>query len=489
MSDAPKEIVFRPNPGPQEAFLASSADIAFYGGAAGGGKSYAILLDALRWHNDPDFGGIIFRRESVDLIGAGSIWEMSQDIYLLFKARSRENPRDYRFPSGATIEFSHLQHETDKFSHQGMQYSWIGFEELTHFTETQFWYLVSRRRTKANMRAYVRATCNPDPDSFVARMVDWWIDEDGYAIPERSGIIRYFARDSDSDALIWGDSRAEVHEAIGDPDPDRVLSFTFILSRLKDNPKVDKTYRSALLSLPLVERERLLGDEERGGNWKIRPIAGNIFKRHWFKVIEPGEMPPKAKRRIGSVRGWDKASTEKKKTGKQPDWTVGGRVDLYDDGSYVIRAPVRMQGTPGAVNDAIRTTAEQDGIETKQFLWEDPGSAGTEVGEAFSALLAGFSNTTLKASKSKTLYAQLWSPHCERGRVYVERGAWNDIFYAELEAFPDGKNDDLADAHSGAFICLDGVHPIEFRRTQPTAPSKERTKLGRYNWKSGGGAG
>lgn len=482
--------VFRPNPGPQEQFLATDADIAFYGGAAGGGKSYAILLDGARWHGDPNFGGLILRREAVDLIGAGSIWEMSQSIYPLFGARSRENPRDYRFPSGATIEFGHLQHEKDKMGHQGMQYAWIAFEELTHFTETQFWYLVSRRRSGASMRPYVRATCNPDPDSFVAKMVSWWIGDDGYAIPERSGVVRYFVRNLDDDSLEWFDTREDALDAY--PDPDRVMSFTFILSRLKDNPKVDPTYRSALLSLPLVERERLLGDEERGGNWKIRPAAGNVLKRAWFRMLEPGEKPPHA-RLVSSVRGWDKAATAPKKTNKKPDWTAGVRVDRYSDGSlspiFVIRHVERLQATPGVVNDRIRSTAHIDGIGVKQALWEDPGSAGVEVAEAFGVTVSGFANTTVRASRSKIAYVELWSPHVERGRVYVERGPWNDAFFAEAEAFPDGVNDDQMDGASLAFLCLDNAITVDFTSATPKAEAPARSSMGRYNWRKAGGAG
>lgn len=480
-------IRYRANPGPQESFLATSADMAFYGGAAGGGKSFAVLLDGLRWHGDPGFGGIILRRESVDLIGAGSIWEMAVEMYTKFGARCRENPRDARFASGASYEFAHLQHEKDKFGHQGKQYSWIAFEELTHFTETQFWYMVSRKRTGANMRAYVRATCNPDPDSFVAKMVAWWIGDDGYAIPERSGVIRHFVRNLEDDSLEWFDSNDEAVASCGDPE--RVTSFTFILSRLKDNPKVDPTYRGALLSLPLVERERLLGDEDRGGNWKIRPAAGNIFKRHWFQMLDMGKDPPFA-RRVASVRWWDKASTKPAK-GKRPDWTVGVRVDKYTDGSaspiFVIEHVERLQATPGEVNRVIRATAEQDGIGTKQGLWEDPGSAGTEVGEAFSVTVSGFANTTVKQTKGKTTLAELWSPHAERGRVYVRRNpSWNDSFFAEAESFPDGANDDQIDGASGAFLCLEDVVQMQFTKAEATK-APERSRAGGFNWKSGGG--
>lgn len=131
MSEAGETIEIRPNPGPQEEFLSTSADIAFYGGAAGGGKTFSVLLDGLRWHEDPEFGGVVFRREGVDLTGPGSVWEEATKLYSMFGCEFRQAPYlEARFPSGASIIFRHLQHESDRLSHQGKQYSWIAFEEL-----------------------------------------------------------------------------------------------------------------------------------------------------------------------------------------------------------------------------------------------------------------------------------------------------------------------------------------------------------------------
>src|SRR5690606_21698194 len=138
-------VEIRPQPGPQEMFLATAADIAFYGGSAGSGKSFATVIDPLRHVHRPGFRGVMFRREMTRLIGAGSLWEETQRIYPLLGAASRMSPvLEWRWPSGAVIEMRHLQHDKDKHAHQGKQYAGIYFDEVTEFEEAQFWYLISR---------------------------------------------------------------------------------------------------------------------------------------------------------------------------------------------------------------------------------------------------------------------------------------------------------------------------------------------------------
>mgnify|MGYP000844095950 FL=1 len=450
-SSSSEVIRLAPNAGPQEAFLACSADHAWYGGAAGGGKSYAVILDSLRWHADPHFGGIIFRRQAVDLAGAGSIWEEAEGIFPRFGADMRQSsPREASFPSGATITFDHLQHEGDKFSHQGKQYSAIYFEELTHFSESQYWYLSSRLRTKARVRPYVRATCNPDPDSWVRRFIAWWIGPDGYALPERSGVVRYFVRDGDS--IAWADTREELVERYRDPD--RVRSFTFILSRLRDNPKVDPSYRGQLLSLPTVDRERLLGDEDRGGNWDVRPSAGTFFARRFFRIRDYRPAPQEVRRR---VRAWDKAATRPSPESPDPDWTRGALLAELVDGSFVIEHIESLRGTPGEVEAAMKRIAELDGPDVEIATWQDPGQAGLADVDRLRTVLRGRRFHVVRASRSKVDFAKTWQGDAEAGKVALVRGTWNAEALDELDAFPDGRHDDIVDAVSLGFLALFGT--------------------------------
>jgi hypothetical protein len=273
----PQNNVITFQPGFQEAFLSSTADIVIGGGAAGAGKTYAELLEPLRNINNQEFGAVFFRRTIPQIKNIGGLWEESQKIYPNFGAKSNIVDLTWKFPKGAIIKFNHLEYEKNIYDHQGAQYPLIIFDELTHFTKRQFLYLLSRNRSTCGVKPYVRATCNPDPDSWVADLIEWWINKDtGFPIAERSGIIRYFIIDKEN--YVWGDTKQEVidkvpyifeNESLKDIDKnDLVKSITFIPGTIYQNKKlldVDPAYLANLLSQDESERLRLLE-----GNWKIR---------------------------------------------------------------------------------------------------------------------------------------------------------------------------------------------------------------------------
>src|SRR3990167_9173844 len=137
---APSVIELRANPGPQEAFLATPADIAIYGGSAGGGKSWGLVFDTLSYVGTKGFSAIYFRRTYPELDGEGGLWNISRELYPHVDGVPREGKMDWRFPSGASISMRHLQHEWDVFAHQGKAYCGIYMDEMTHFLASQFWY-------------------------------------------------------------------------------------------------------------------------------------------------------------------------------------------------------------------------------------------------------------------------------------------------------------------------------------------------------------
>jgi hypothetical protein len=281
VSAAPKEIVaIGPQPGPQTEFLTTSADIAIYGGAAGGGKSYALLLEPLRHYHNARFGAVIFRRNSTQVRNEGGLWHESMALYGPLGAHPREAFLEWVFPTYARVKFGHLEHDRSVHDWHGSQIPFIGFDELTHFSERQFFYMLSRNRSTSGVPGYIRATCNPDADSWVRRLIDWWIGEDGYPVAERSGVLRWFVRLDD--AFIWGDSREEILEKYGADQLPK--SLTFIPSKLQDNQalmKKDPSYLASLRALSRVDRMRL-----EGGNWNVRATAGMLFQREWFQVID-----------------------------------------------------------------------------------------------------------------------------------------------------------------------------------------------------------
>jgi len=447
--NAPREVrEIGPQPGPQTAFLASEADIAFYGGAAGGGKTWALVFDAGRGAHLNGYAAVIFRRTSPQLTGGGSIWEEAQGLYPLLGGRAREHPTlDWHFHSGAMIECRHLQHEKNKLDHQGKQYGFIGFDEATHFTESQFWYLVSRSRSTSGVLPYIRATCNPDPDSFVRGLIDWWIGQDGLPIPDRSGVLRWFVRDGDD--LHWFPSKDEALEEHPDGDP---MSITFIAAKLEDNPALlekDPTYRAKLRALNRIDRQRL-----ELGNWDVRASAGELFQRHWFKLVDAvADVPGRV---VRTVRCWDKAATEPHAANPDPDWTVGAKLSVTSHGFYVLEHVERLRKRPAGVDDAMRAIAEQDGRGVEVGIWQDPGQAGVVDVEHTKGVLRGWAVTELVASRDKTVWAKVWSPLAEQGLIYVVRGRWNNVVFATLENFPpeDGGHDDDVDAISLAFQML-----------------------------------
>lgn len=449
-----------PQPGPQFEFLTSQADIAIFGGAAGGGKSYALLLEAVRWSGVPGFAGVLFRRTYPELIGGGSVWEKARELYSGIEgAVGRELPHlDWRFESGAAVEFRHLQHAKDVYSHQGKEYCLIGFDELTHFREAQFWYLLSRNRSTCGVRPYVRATTNPDCDSWVRDFIDWWIDDEtGLPIPERSGKLRYFVRDGDD--LIWADGPAQLehdypHLTRG---PGGVhippKSVTFIAARLEDNPKLteaDPGYRASLLALQRVERQRLLD-----GNWNARAGKGQYFQRNWFPVAEHAPVE-----RCVRVRGWDFAATEVSETNRDPDWTRGVRLARNAQGHAFVEDVVGVRGTPGTVESLLENTTRQDGPAVTQVFRIDPAAAGKGWMATLERIVleAGGRCVLLPVPRNrKEEYAKPVSSAAEPGEgkafgdISIVAAEWNSAFLAELEAFPDGTHDDQVDAIAAAW--------------------------------------
>lgn len=447
MDGASQQRIIRPQPGPQERFLASSADIAIYGGAAGGGKTFGLLLEPVRHTDNPGFGGVIFRRTTVQVRNEGGLWDESEELYPLLGAEPIQHTLDWKFPSGANIGFAHLEHDKTVLNYQGAQMPFIGFDELTHFSQKQFWYMVSRNRSMCGVRPYIRATCNPDADSWVAKFIAWWIDQDtGYAIPERSGVIRWMVRVGET--IVWADSPDELahHTMIdeaGAEVPIPPKSVTFIAAKLTDNKALmaaDPSYQANLLALPRVERERLLG-----GNWKIRAAAGLLFKRSWCQVVDA----PPADLRI--VRGWDLAGTPKTDD-NDPDWTAGTKIGVSrSTGRYIVLDHVRERDTPHKIEALINNTASQDGKSVEISLPQDPGQAGKAQVQTLIKMLSGYTARATPESGDKQTRFGPFSAQAEAGNVDVLRGPWNEEWFMQLEAFPEAAHDDDADSTSRAF--------------------------------------
>lgn len=431
----------RPHPGPQEAFLRCSADLAIYGGAAGAGKSWALLLEALRHCvSNAKFAAVYFRRTTTQIKNPGGLWDQSMQLYPLVGGVP-SHTLEWRWRDGGKVKFAHLEHETTKLDWHGAELPLILFDELTTFTATQFWYLLSRNRSMSGVRGYIRASCNPDADSWVATLINWWIDENsGLPIAARSGVLRWFVRQEDR--LEWGDSEAEMIRRFPGSQP---MSLTFIGAKLADNPTLEQSdpgYRAKLMAMQLVERERLLN-----GNWRIRPSAGLYFQRHWCQVVDvaPAHMVIK--------RGWDLAATAATGT-NNPDWTTATLMGRSYDGRYIVLEHRWLRGNPGEVRRFIRNTASEDGAKVEIHLPQDPGQAGKDQRASLAAELAGYNVRFATNNGSKITRFSPFSAQAEAGNVMLLRGPWNERYLSELEAFPEALHDDTPDSTASAFKAL-----------------------------------
>lgn len=282
--------VIKPQEGYQEKVLSNGADIIISGASAGVGKTWGLLADPLRDITVPKFGGVVFRRTTTQIRNEGGLWDKSAEIYPYAGGTPRESYLEWVFKGGQKMKFAHLEHEKNILDWQGSEIPFIGFDELTHFTKKMFFYMLTRNRSTCGVKPYVRATCNPDPESWVYELIRWWIDEEtGFPIPERDGVIRYMMRDGEN--YIWGDTVEEclekaahiVREVEGrgiDP-KSFVKSVAFISGSIYDNKKLlekDPAYLGNLLAQDEETKAQLLH-----GNWKVVLSDKDIYDYYAFQ--------------------------------------------------------------------------------------------------------------------------------------------------------------------------------------------------------------
>ena len=248
------EVIFEPNEGPQTDFLASPERDVFYGGAAGGGKSYALIADLLRYCDNPNHRALVIRRTLDELT---ELINKSREFYpkAFPGAVFKEAKSMWQFPSGATAWFSYLDKDKDVSRYQGQSFTWIGIDEITHYPTPYVWeYLRSRlRTTDPKINVYMRCTGNP------GSVGGWWVKK-MYIDPCEPN-KPFAATDIETEQrLVWPDSAPP--DKAGKP----LFLRKFIPARLTDNPYLMQNgeYEAMLRSLPEVERRRLLE-----GDWDV----------------------------------------------------------------------------------------------------------------------------------------------------------------------------------------------------------------------------
>ena len=392
----------------QTAFLLLDGKEAMYGGAAGGGKSVALLMAALQYVDVPGYHALLLRRTFPSLAKPGALMDLAREWLAGTDAVWSEQRKQWTFPSGATLSFGFCDTDADRYQYQGAAYSFIGFDELTQFTRAQYTYLFSRCRRRSegdvsNVPLRVRSASNPGGEGHE------WVKQ------------HFFAE---------GAAKGRV----------------FIRARLEDNPHLDVgSYREMLAELSPVERKQL---EE--GDWGTVQ-AGDWFKAESWRYIDAHELPPLRRR----VRYWDTASTKPSGRNKDPDFYVGVLMsEAY--GVFYVEDVVRFRLGPAETELELKKVRDRDGPSVDVWMAQEPGSQSEHLIFTYArTLFAGHSFRGDRQTGDKVQRAKPLSAAVHNGLVRLVRGAWNRDFTDEAEAFFNpALHDDQVDAASGAHQML-----------------------------------
>lgn len=380
----------------QKEFLDLDCKEAFYGGAAGGGKSDALLMAALQYTHVPGYAAMIFRKTYADLALDGALIDRALEWMGGSDANWNSAKKRWTFPSGATLQFGYLEREAQKYRYKSAEWQFIGFDELTQFTETQYRYLFSRlrRTTGIDVPLRMRGASNPGDVGHT------WVKK------------RFIT--------------------------ERKEDVVFVPALLQDNPYLSyEEYSASLRELDPVERERLLR-----GDWDVT-IEGNKFKREWF--ADASTWPDDAER----VRWWDLSAGVH-------DYTAGVLLSRNPtSGKYCVLDIQRGRWTPHDTEAKVKHTAEVDGIGTQVWMSQDPGQAGLAQVEHYQLeVIPGFDFHYRKETGDKAIRANPVAAMAGRGNVLIKPAEWNEAFLDEVALFPHGSHDDQVDALGGAFSVL-----------------------------------
>jgi len=458
-----------PIPGsPQVDFLSTSADIALGGGSAGGGKSRCGLIEPLRHKNNPFFNAVIFRETYPQIFQQGSIWDESMAVYgLLPEATPVKSDPGWNFKKGMTVAMRHLDNVAQaKKDWQGSAPTYQYWDELTHFAEEIWWYIaLSRaRQTRAFVKPYVRAGCNPDPDSWVKRVWAPWVDDTDDMFPVPSGELLYFTREQGK--IKWVDKKW-INPKTGLP----AKSITFIRMSVFDNKvllKENPEYIEGLYSLPLVDQRRLLY-----GDWNIR-LSGNMFKEEWTEYLYNDELPPNNE--ITWVRRWDLAASAMTANQAEPDFTASCLMGLHKETwtYYIADMTVWWQTPAETLKDMLRINKQDQAMygrssaegRVKIRFEQEPGASSEFVVDYFAKEFKGHDIEGVKTGgRNKVERAKPLSKDFQNGKVKMIRGTrrqsmpnWIAKWWKYASQFPKkGVKDDPVDGASGAHFDLNEV--------------------------------
>ncbi len=393
-------------PTPKQAeFLVRDELEVFYGGAASGGKSSALLMAALQYTEYPGYNAILFRKSYRDLSLPSALMDRSHLWLQNTDAKWNGIDKRWEFPSGARLQFGYLDTESDHFRYQSAEFSFIGVDEAPQISQKHYEYLFSRLRRSKNSDIPLRYRSAGNPGGMSHEYF-----KNKFITPSKEELLR--------------DNKY------------------FVPARIIDNPHVDQaSYLESLKQLDPITRAQLeLGD------WEISNVGG-FFRREWFEICD--DFPHECTR---FIRAWDLAATEPSDSNRDPDFTAGCLLAEYEGIFYVLDIQ-HVRSTPGDVEDLIYQTAQLDPPETKIAMEQEPGSAGVGIIQHYArAILKGYSFRGVKATGDKVVRAQPVSAAAFNRNIKIIRDHWNNDFLNELSVFPTkGMHDDIVDSLSLAF--------------------------------------
>jgi predicted phage terminase large subunit-like protein len=396
----------------QKVFLRTLSLEALFGGAAGGGKSSALLMAAMQYVDVPGYSAILFRRTYADLALPGALMDRFKS-WIATQDDVHWNANQYvaTFPSGARISFGYLNNTNDYLRYKGSEFQFIGMDEVTEIRENDYRYLFSRLRRPASgelskVPLRMRSASNPAPN---------WVRQ------------RF---------IVEG------------PETSRI----FVPSMLTDNPGIDAdSYRMALQALDPIERRRL----EMGDWWATS--LGTLFDRTDFPIIDHHEVP-QVTSSARAIRFWDMAATEPSHSNPNPDWTVGTLM-LFDQGIAYVLDVKRARVKNEKVEQLVAQTAAEDGHTVGIRMEQEPGSSGKALIDQYARyVLPGYDFHGIRSTGDKFTRARPFAAAAANGNVRIVRSPWITEWLDEMSSFPEAcDHDDQVDSAVGAFTYLAGL--------------------------------